>query len=64
VRVIRAVNISPETEVLRPDGTLECGPGYGDIEDCTLDATGAHSVVVKDGYGSKTGSYVLRLERL
>ncbi len=63
VRVIRADNISPETEILRPDGTLECGPGYGDIERCTLDATGTHSVAVKDSHGSKTGSYVLRLER-
>lgn len=63
VRVISYVNISPETNVLRPNGTLECGPGYGDIEDCTLDATGTHSIVVKDGHGSKTGSYVLRLGR-
>jgi hypothetical protein len=45
--VTNAINISPETEILRPDGTLECGRlGYGDIEDCKFDAVGAHSVVV------------------
>lgn len=64
VRVASAGNIStPESVVLRPDGSIECGPGYGDIEDCTLDATGTHTVVVTDGEGSRTGSYVLRLER-
>ena len=63
VRIIRAANISPEASVLRPDGSLECGPGYGDIEECTLDAAGTHQIVVRDGHGSKTGSYVLRLER-
>lgn len=64
VRVTSAGNIStPESVVLRPDGSIECGPGYGDIEDCTLDATGTHTVVVTDGEGSRTGSYVLLLER-
>ena len=57
-------NLSPYSEVRRPDGTLECGPGYGDIDDCPLGETGVHTVVVKDGHDSKTGSYALTLENL
>jgi hypothetical protein len=63
VRLTGAGNIAPQSEVLRPDGSLACGPGYGDIEECTLDATGTHTIVVEDGLGTRTGSYVLLLER-
>lgn len=57
-------NLSPHSDVLRSDGTRECGPGYGDIDDCPLDASGLHTILVKDEYESKTGTYVLTLEHL
>jgi hypothetical protein len=56
-----ADNLSPYFEVRRPDGSLECGPGYGDIESCTLDVSGTHAILVQDAYESKTGTYRLSL---
>lgn len=59
--VVESANVSPHIEVLRPNGTLSCGPGWGDLSCEALDTTGNHTVLVKDEEKSKTGSYTLRL---
>jgi hypothetical protein len=56
--------ITPHLEVLRPDGSLECGPGWGELSCPSLDVAGTHSILVRDEYGSKTGKYTLSLRRL
>jgi hypothetical protein len=51
-----------EVEVLRPDGTTVCGPAtpIGEFP-CPLDATGTHTILVKDNLGAATGTYNLGL---
>ncbi len=47
-------------EVRRPDGTVLCSSASG-IIDCTLDASGLHTVVVRDSSGAATGGYDMTL---
>lgn len=50
----------PVPELRRPDGSVLCGPGPGaGTVDCTLDASGLHTIVVQDAGGTATGSYNL-----
>ena len=46
-------------EVRRPDGTVLC-TASGSV-DCTLDATGLHTIVVRDSSGTATGAYDMTL---
>jgi uncharacterized repeat protein (TIGR01451 family) len=47
-------------EVHRPDGTVLCSTASG-IVDCTLDAAGLHTIVVRDSSGTATGGYNMTL---
>lgn len=49
-------------ELLRPDGTTLCGPGF-DVE-CLLNVDGAHTLLVSSFGDDDTGSYNLELLRL
>jgi hypothetical protein len=60
---VTSENITPHIEVWRPDGSLSCGPGYGELTCPGLDQTGPHTIMVRDEYGSKTGDYTLSLRR-
>ena len=50
----------PVQEVRRPDGTILCGTASG-VVDCTLDASGLHTIVVRDSSDTATGGYDLTL---
>jgi uncharacterized repeat protein (TIGR01451 family) len=52
--------LMPVSEMRRPDGTVLCGPAAGTV-DCTLDASGLHTIVVQDAGGAASGSYDLSL---
>ena len=58
--------LNPTTEVLRPDGTAVCGVNFADDQTCALDATGEHTLIVREGAGSgeATGTAAVRIERL
>jgi uncharacterized repeat protein (TIGR01451 family) len=47
-------------EVRRPDGTVVCSLASGTV-DCTLDASGFHTIAVRDSSGTGTGDYDLTL---
>jgi uncharacterized repeat protein (TIGR01451 family) len=49
----------PVQEIRRPDGTVLCS-GPSAVE-CTLDASGLHTIVVRDSNGTGTGGYTLSL---
>ena len=46
-------------EVLRPNGTRMCGPTTTTSQDCLLDTTGQHTVIVGDDVRTATGVYTL-----
>ena len=48
-------------EVLRPNGTVLCGSLNTPL-DCTLDASGPHTIVVRDAANTGTGSFDLTLQ--
>ena len=50
----------PAAEVRRPDGTTLCQTTSG-VANCTLDASGAHTIVVGDASATATGDYELTL---
>jgi uncharacterized repeat protein (TIGR01451 family) len=50
----------PVAEVRRPDGTALCRTTAG-VATCTLDVSGAHTIVVSDASGTATGDYQLTL---
>lgn len=56
-------DLVPVQEVRRPDGTVLCSSASGPLE-CTLDATGLHTVVVEDKTGAGTGEFDLTLSCL
>ena len=60
---VTSANLTPHIEVWRPDGSISCGPGYGELICSALDQTGRHTIMVRDEYGSKTGAYSLSLRR-
>lgn len=49
-------------ELLRPDGTTVCGPGF-DVE-CLLNTDGAHTLLLRSFTAGDTGSYNLEMLRL
>jgi uncharacterized repeat protein (TIGR01451 family) len=49
-------------DVRRPDGSVICATTSG-VVDCTLDASGLHTIVVRDAGGSATGDFNLSLTR-
>ena len=53
----------PVQEVRRPDGTVLCSTASGSV-DCTLDASGLHTIVVQDQSGTATGGYDMTLSCL
>jgi thermitase len=68
IRLARAASspsLSPEIKVYRPDGTLLCSGWAAYFADkvCSLDATGAYTVLAFDHYGSGSGAYGLFIQR-
>jgi len=57
-----AGSLVPAQDVRRPDGSVLCGPASGSV-DCTLDASGLHTIVVRDAGGTATGDYTMTLVR-
>jgi hypothetical protein len=51
----------PSQEVLRPNGTTACGPTTAVDLTCTLDTTGAYTIVVEDQSGTNTGAYTIKV---
>jgi hypothetical protein len=65
VRVIpTGGTLIPTAEVLRPDGTTRCAATAADDSTCTLDTGGHHTILVRDGGQSGTGSFTIALQRL
>ena len=66
VRVIPAfgATLIPTAEVLRPDGTTRCAATAADDPTCTLDRSGDHTILVRDGGPSGTGGFTIALQRL
>jgi hypothetical protein len=64
VRVIKTAgaNLGPNVEVLRPNGTTRCGPTTARELTCQLDATGTHTILVRDYYGTNSGEYRIVIE--
>ena len=58
VRVVSAGN--PTTEVLRPNGTGNCGPSPADDVTCSLDVAGVYTIVV----AGHTGDFAIEAQRL
>ena len=55
----------PQFWLYRPDGTLLCSFGQGQIADeiCILDTNGTHSLLAGDVNGDETGNYGLAIQR-
>ena len=53
----------PLTDVLKTDGSTECGSTFADDFVCHLNTGGTHTLIVRDGggLGERTGTYSLRL---
>ena len=66
VRVIKTAgaNFGPNVEVLRPNGTTRCGPTTAREFTCQLDASGTHTILIRDYYGTNNGEYKLSTQRL
>ncbi|MCE7986310.1 MAG: hypothetical protein DYG89_34485 [Caldilinea sp. CFX5] len=64
VRVVKTTGtLGAVIENYRPDGTKLCGTIHQELT-CQLDATGRHTILVKDFGGPNTGSYQLHIQRL
>jgi hypothetical protein len=50
-------------EIRRPNNTVKCS-GFNPYQTCTLDATGAHTIVVMDDNNTNTGGYNVSLQKL
>jgi len=59
-----AGTLIPYVEVLRADGTTQCGPTTAPEFTCLLDTTGTYTILVRDVSGPNTGSYLISLQRL
>ena len=68
VRVVKlsGEGFTPRTTVRRPDRTLVpgCELTTSRAFECTLDATGTHSILVGDAAGTHIGDYVIAIQRL
>ncbi len=65
LRDMSGTALYPQARVYRPDGTLRCGTfgdPYAELT-CVLDATGTHTLLVGDYYGSTAGTYRLSMQR-
>jgi hypothetical protein len=51
-------------EVIRPDGTRRCAPAAAESATCVLDATGTHTLLIRDSPGDAFGHYWATLQRL
>jgi hypothetical protein len=56
--------LNPEMEGFRPDGTTVCSATFADETDCQLDATGTHTVFIRDGAGTGTGTFTINVFNL
>jgi hypothetical protein len=56
--------LNPLVEVVRPNGTTLCGPTTSVDFNCTLDANGKHTILVRDAGGTATGGYTARVDLL
>jgi len=61
--VTPAAALSPLTEVVRPDGTTRCAPSGAENQTCVLDASGTHTILVRDS-AANAGGYSLGVQRL
>jgi hypothetical protein len=61
--VTPAAALAPVAEVLRPDGTTRCAPNGAENQTCVLDASGPHTVLVRDS-AANAGGYSLAVQRL
>jgi hypothetical protein len=57
VRITKTGALLPRTELLRPTGTTLCGWTTSTELTCTLDATGTHTILVRDYAGTNPGDY-------
>ena len=63
-RVVRTSGtLTPYHEILRPDGTLLCGPYVIAQQVCLLDTSGIHTILVRDFPGPGTGNFTVYLYR-
>ena len=61
--VTPAAALAPLAEVLRPDGTIRCAPNGAENQTCVLDASGTHTILVRDA-AVNVGGYSLGVQRL
>ena len=61
--VTPATALAPLAEVLRPDGTTRCAPSGAENQTCVLDASGPHTILVRDS-AANVGGYSLGVQRL
>ena len=61
--VTPAAALAPLAEILRPDGTTRCAPSGAENQTCVLDASGTHTILVRDA-AATVGGYALGLQRL
>ena len=61
--VTPAAALAPLAEVLRPDGASRCAPSGTENQTCVLDASGTHTILVRDSAGN-VGGYSLAVQRL
>src|SRR2546423_11498654 len=54
----------PTQEVVRPDGTTICGPGFPNDLTCAPDDGGTYTVIVRDSTGTFTGNYTMAFRKL
>jgi hypothetical protein len=53
------------TEVIAPDGTSRCGPdGGAALASCRLNATGRHTLLIRDASGARSALVAATLQRL
>ena len=61
--VTPAAALAPLAEVLRPDGATRCAPSGAENQTCVLDASGTHTILVRDS-AANAGGYSLAVQRL
>lgn len=61
--VTAAATLAPLAEVLKPDGGTRCTPSGAKNQTCVLDASGTHTILVRDS-AANVGGYALGVQRL
>jgi hypothetical protein len=65
LRVVATSGVwSPVAEVLDASGRTVCNPVGGVDTTCVLDGGGAHTILVRDWLGTRTGGYRISIQRL